>query len=113
MAPREAPEPVCGPRGREDARDHPVTGRRRRMSLHRSLLAATAAVALAGFAVSAEAQTKIEWWHAMGGELGEKVAQIAADFNATQSDYQVDAIYKGNYTETMTAAIAAFRAGQQ
>ena len=56
------------------------------------------------------AQTEIQWWHAMGGTNGERVDKIAADFNATQSDYKVVPNYKGNYTETMTAAVAAFRA---
>ena len=49
----------------------------------------------------------------MGGKLGEKVVEIAEGFNASQSDYKVTPVYKGNYTETMTAAIAAFRAKQQ
>ena len=48
----------------------------------------------------------------MGGTNGERVNKIAEDFNATQSDYKVVPVYKGNYTETMTAAIAAFRAGE-
>ena len=65
------------------------------------------------FAGAANAATEVEWWHAMGGALGEKVEKIAGDFNASQSDYVVKPVYKGNYTETMTAAIAAFRAGQQ
>ncbi|MFK7753443.1 MAG: sn-glycerol-3-phosphate ABC transporter substrate-binding protein UgpB [Sedimentitalea sp.] len=56
------------------------------------------------------AETEIQWWHAMGGTNGERVDKIAADFNATQSDYKIVPTYKGNYTETMTAAVAAFRA---
>ena len=44
---------------------------------------------------------------------GERVNKIAADFNASQDDYTVVPTYKGNYTETMTAAVAAFRAGEQ
>ena len=36
--------------------------------------------------------------------------RLLSDFNATQSDYEVVPVYKGNYTETMTAAVAAFRA---
>ena len=59
---------------------------------------------------AAWAETEIQWWHAMGGTNGERVNKIAEDFNATQSDYKVVPVYKGNYTETMTAAIAAFRA---
>ena len=49
----------------------------------------------------------------MGGQLGEIVDKFAADFNASQSDYELKAVYKGNYTETMTSAIAAFRAKEQ
>ncbi len=74
---------------------------------------ALGASALALSAASAMAQTEIQWWHAMGGANGERVDKIAADFNATQSDYKIVPVYKGNYTETMTAAIAAFRAKQQ
>lgn len=55
---------------------------------------------------------EIEWWHAMGGELGERVNDIAVKFNESQDQYKVVPVYKGNYTETMTAAIAAFRAGE-
>ena len=76
-----------------------------------------AALAVSAFAFSsigsASAATEILWWHAMGGKLGEKVEEIAKKFNESQSDYTVTAVYKGNYTETMTAAIAAFRARQQ
>jgi len=51
----------------------------------------------------------INWWHAMGGRLGEKVNEIAANFNASQDKYQLVATYKGSYPDTMTAGIAAFR----
>lgn len=59
------------------------------------------------------AQTEITWWHAMGAELGQKLESIAAGFNATQSDYVVTPVFKGTYPETLTAAIAAFRANEQ
>src|ERR1044071_6803641 len=62
-------------------------------------------------AASAHAQTEIQWWHSMGGALGEKVNELAAKFNAGQKDYKVVPVYKGQYAESMTAAIAAFRAG--
>lgn len=78
------------------------------------LLNSVAALALGGLCLSAtaEAATEIQWWHAMGGELGDKINAYAAAFNAQQSDYTIVPVYKGNYTETMTAAIAAFRAKQ-
>jgi sn-glycerol 3-phosphate transport system substrate-binding protein len=76
------------------------------------LLGAAAAVALIAGANGALAAIEVQVWHALGGALGAKVDQIAADFNKSQSDYTVKPVYKGNYTETMTAAIAAFRANQ-
>ncbi len=62
---------------------------------------------------SAEAKTQIQWWHAMGGANGERIEKIAADFTASQDEYEVIPSFKGSYAETMTAAIAAFRAGEQ
>jgi sn-glycerol 3-phosphate transport system substrate-binding protein len=59
------------------------------------------------------AATDINWWHAMSGELGKQVEKLAADFNASQSDYRIVPSYKGNYTETVTAAIFAFRSRSQ
>jgi len=78
--------------------------------LKKIIMGTVAAVAVASYSVSALAATEIQWWHAMGGANGERVNKIAEDFNATQSEYKVMPSYKGNYTETMTAAIAAFRA---
>jgi len=71
-----------------------------------SALALTAALA-----VPAQAQTEIQWWHSMGGALGEWVNDLAKDFNASQKDYKIVPVFKGSYDESMTAAIAAFRAG--
>ena len=80
------------------------------MTIRSTLAGAVTALALAATALPAWSATEIQWWHAMGGELGEKLNKIATDFNATQSDYVIVPVYKGNYTETLTAAIAAFRA---
>lgn len=74
------------------------------------LMAAAATLAWSTASLSA---TEIQFWHAMGGALGEKVDEIAGKYNASQSDYVVKPVFKGNYTETMTAAVAAFRAGEQ
>ena len=40
------------------------------------------------------AVTEVNWWHAMGGQLGEMVDKFASDFNKTQSEYKINAIYK-------------------
>lgn len=78
----------------------------------RRLLGLVVATALGSSSASAMAATEVEWWHAMGGALGNKVNEIADDFNQSQSDYVIKPVFKGNYTETMTSAIAAFRAGK-
>ena len=44
---------------------------------------------------------------------GGQLENLASDFNASQSDYRVVPSYKGNYTETVTAAIFAFRSRSQ
>lgn len=66
-----------------------------------------------GLSAPAFAQTEITWWHGMGGQLGDVVNQIAADFNDSQEDYRIVPVFKGTYEETLTATIAAFRAGEQ
>src|SRR5690554_4668953 len=72
-----------------------------------------AGIAAATLSLSAHAAVEVQWWHAMGGELGEILEGITEEFNASQDDYRVNPSYRGNYTETMTGAIAAFRARQQ
>jgi sn-glycerol 3-phosphate transport system substrate-binding protein len=72
-----------------------------------------ASLALGLMAGAAQAQTEIEWWHAMGGQLGETVNQMAENFNASQDQYVITPVFKGTYEETLTSAIAAFRAGEQ
>ena len=78
----------------------------------RILLSSVAAAAVLASAQGALAQTEIQWWHAMGGNLGEAVNALADGFNKSQTEYKVTPVYKGSYTETLTAAIAAFRAKQ-
>jgi len=74
------------------------------------LLAAALAGAGLVAALPAQAQVEIQWWHSMGGALGAKVNELADKFNAEQKEYKVNTIYKGSYPESMTAAIAAYRA---
>ena len=76
-------------------------------------LITASAVALIASLSAANAQTEIQWWHAMGGELGSKLEEIVQGFNDSQNEYKVVPSYKGTYPETMTADIAAFRAKQQ
>ena len=50
------------------------------------LLAACSLTALVAVATPAQAQVEIQWWHAMGGPLGEWVNDLAKGFNASQSE---------------------------
>ena len=75
-----------------------------------SLLAVAATL---GSVQAAQAQTEIDFWHAFTGRLGDLVAEQVTTFNGSQSDYVVNASHKGNYSETLNAGIAAFRASEQ
>jgi sn-glycerol 3-phosphate transport system substrate-binding protein len=75
------------------------------------MVAAVAAVLAATLSSARAEPLELQWWHAMTAVNGERVNKIAADFNASQSDYKVVPVFKGSYAETMTGAIAAYRAG--
>ncbi len=86
------------------------------MLIDRSLLGAAAVLgAVLGMGTSAAyAATEIQWWHAMGGaQRREGQGDRRKASTPSQGDYVVTPVFKGTYTETMTAAIAAFRAGEQ
>ena len=66
---------------------------------------------LATASLSAHAQTEIQWWHAQTAVNAQVIDDLAKNFNASQKAYKVVTTYKGSYTETFTATVAAFRAG--
>ncbi|WP_428488883.1 sn-glycerol-3-phosphate ABC transporter substrate-binding protein UgpB [Rhodopila sp.] len=76
----------------------------------RTLLAAPAALAI-GRARAAD-KVRIVWWHSMTAALADEVARIANGFNASQGAVELQAVYKGGYADTLTATVAASRAGQ-
>ena len=71
----------------------------------------TALALAAAASVSATAQTEIQWWHSMTAVNNEVVNDLANSFNASQKAYKIVPTFKGTYTESFTAAVAAFRAG--
>jgi sn-glycerol 3-phosphate transport system substrate-binding protein len=83
------------------------------VKLARRFLSIALAVAALAFAPKAYAVTDVHWWHAMSGELGRQVEKLAADFNASQSEYRIVPSYKGDYSDTVTAAVFAFRSKSQ
>ncbi|SCK45317.1 sn-glycerol 3-phosphate transport system substrate-binding protein [Variovorax sp. HW608] len=72
---------------------------------------ALASALAATISTSALAQTEIQWWHSMTAVNNEWVNDLARQFNESQKEYKVVPVFKGQYDESMTAAIAAFRAG--
>ena len=85
---------------------------RRRSLLAGLTAAATTPTLLRAQTSPAGAKTRVVFWHAMNAVLGEEVNRICAGFNAAQDAYEVVPVFKGTYPETLTAAIAAWRANQ-
>jgi sn-glycerol 3-phosphate transport system substrate-binding protein len=92
-----------------DLRSGAASGRRRRGHAGRIAVAA----ALIALTTDAAGAATIELWHAMNGELGRQLMQLAAEFNRSQSDHRIVPTFKGSYTETVTAAIFAVRTRKQ
>jgi sn-glycerol 3-phosphate transport system substrate-binding protein len=68
--------------------------------------------AIPAAAKAADEKTRIVLWHAMSAANGEEVNRLTRAFNASQSEVVLESIFKGTYPDTLTAAIAAYRAGQ-
>lgn len=58
-----------------------------------------------------EGPIKLEFWHSMGSATGELIQEIVDEFNASQSDIIVEAIYQGDYTTAGTKLQAAVAGG--
>lgn len=78
--------------------------------MKRLLIAAMLAGSSMLVSMTAEAKTQIEFWHAMGGVLNDRVGELAKQFNETQDQYTVVPVNKGSYEELINAMIAAYRA---
>jgi sn-glycerol 3-phosphate transport system substrate-binding protein len=88
----------------------------RRIGARRGTVLATwliAATLVTLYPPSAWPETKVEFWHAMTGELRRELERSVADFNGSQSDARIVATAKGSYTETVTSAIFAVRTHSQ
>src|SRR6185503_14036578 len=68
-------------------------------------------ILLAGLQGPAHAQQEIQFWHAMGGALGDALESFVQRFNESQKEYRVVGTHKGSYEDTMIAALAAHRIG--
>lgn len=76
------------------------------------VLLALVAVLPISQAVAQDEPVEITFWHAMSGSRGEVVQALVDRFNETHENAHITAEFKGSYAETLTAAIAAYRAGE-
>jgi sn-glycerol 3-phosphate transport system substrate-binding protein len=74
-----------------------------------SCVVVVAAHVLLGGVDGAQAKTEIQFWHAMEGQIGEAVEGLVKQFNQSQGEFEVKALYKGTYPEVLAAAMAAYR----
>lgn len=51
----------------------------------------------------------ITLWHSMGSPLSGSLQRIVDEFNASQTRYQVEALYQGSYTDSLNKLIASIR----
>lgn len=59
-----------------------------------------------------QAKVRIEFWHALGGDIGRDVlTRFINEFNASQDEVEVVPIYQGNYNDTLTKYRLAVQAG--
>ena len=49
-------------------------------------------------------------WTAFSGSLGTTFDHLVSEFNSSQSQYHVTAVYKGSYSQVLSDTIAAFKA---
>lgn len=76
-----------------------------------SALALFVVMALGLSSVTAQEPIELDFWHAMGGELGEVVDELVARFNESQDEIVVTATYQGTYDDTYNALLASFETG--
>lgn len=60
---------------------------------------------------AAEEVISLEFWHAMGGNLGELVDELTQRFNDSQDRIVVTSTFQGSYDDTYNALLAAFETG--
>lgn len=84
--------------------------------MHRRDLVTGAATGAFGLAMprlvrAQSGRTEVQFWYGLAGALGERVQEQVRRFNESQTQYAVVPTFKGSYTDVMTGAIAAWRAG--
>ena len=73
------------------------------------MVAAVVVLALLGAAAGAPAKTDIHLWHGMEGQLGAAFGELVKQFNQSQGEFEVKAVYKGTYPEVQASSMTAYR----
>jgi multiple sugar transport system substrate-binding protein len=60
-----------------------------------------------------ERPAELEFWHALGGPLGDALIELIDEFNASHPDIHIHAISMGNYTALSQKLMASIQAGTQ
>lgn len=76
------------------------------------VLASLSLVALSAALAQQQARTTIEFWHSMGGVLGEATEGLVKDFNASQTAVTVKSQYVGSYDDGINKLLAGIRSGK-
>lgn len=61
---------------------------------------------------AADGPVEIEFWYGLGGELGETMEEMIADFNASQDEVVVTGVVQSSYEETSKMLQAAIASGE-
>ncbi|MDO3413188.1 ABC transporter substrate-binding protein [Saccharibacillus sp. CPCC 101409] len=54
---------------------------------------------------------KVVWWHTTGGQPGDTLNELVERFNDSQSEVEVEAVYRGTDAESLNGLRASLRAG--
>ena len=76
------------------------------------VIASLSLVALSAALAQQQARTTIEFWHSMGGVLGEATEGLVKDFNASQTGVTVKSTFVGSYDDGINKLLAGLRSGK-
>jgi len=77
------------------------------------MLAALLTVSCTGQKKDTGGRLEVEFWHALGGPLGDALTELIAQFNRENPDIFIKAISMGNYTALSQKIMASIQAGTQ
>ncbi len=83
-----------------------------RVLLVTSVLAVTLAGCGGGDEGGADGVTRLQFWHAMGGPLGDALDVLVAEFNESHSDIEIQSVSMGRYQALSQKIMASVAAGE-